>query len=64
MPTEAISIHPRAAKKGEKKNTCGPKSNARLIKAVAGLERHLDANPNDAAGQIRLANLNKRINGG
>ena len=55
------SCHPRVDKGGEKKNTCAPKSKARLLKAKAGIERHIEANPADAAARNRLSTLLHRI---
>lgn len=44
-----------------KKNTCKPRSKARLLRAKAGIEGHIAQHPNDAAARQRLDNLNRRI---
>ena len=59
-----LSIHPRvwgAWRESVKKNTCAPRSKARIERAIAGLSRHLENHPNDAAGKVRLGNLKARM---
>ena len=56
-----VSIHPRTQKSdGKKLNTCAPKSTARIDKAVAGYERHIEANPHDSKAVMRLSTLKGR----
>lgn len=55
------SIHPRVFWHGEKKNTCKPRSKVPLLRAKAGIERHIEYNPNDDAARLRLSNLERRI---
>jgi len=59
----ANSIHPRSwpGIRGEKKNTCKPHSIVRLRRALAGIERHLETHPRDAAAAHRVGNLKRRI---
>ena len=58
---EQKSIHPRVWLGGEKKNTCKPRSVARLKRALEGIERHLENHPGDATARQRAANLERRI---
>ena len=63
MGVKSESIHPRVfyGVGGVKKNTCAPRSKARLIRAKAGIEKHIAANPRDVEAQSRLANLNRQL---
>lgn len=64
---QQLSIHPRSWPgfgRGEKHNTCKPRSVARLKRALEGIERHLENNYGDAAAQQRANNLKRRIAGG
>ena len=57
-----LGIHPRVDFRDHvKKNTCKPRSKVRLVKAAAGIERHIAANPADIAAKQRLSNLMRRI---
>ena len=57
-----LGSHPRVDfRGGVKKNTCAPRSKSRLLKAKAGIERHIEANPADAAARHRHSNLVRRI---
>jgi ribosomal protein S15P/S13E len=44
-----------------RKNTCKPRSKVRLLRAKAGIERHIGNHPADAAARQRLDNLIRRI---
>lgn len=57
VPADAF----RVGNSRPKRNTCAPRSAARLYRAEAGIKRHLEANPNDAAARQRLSNLQERI---
>ena len=64
MGMKAEGIHPRVFYAGGiKKNTCKPRSKVRLLRAKAGIERHLENHPRDVAAQQRLSNLERRIAG-
>lgn len=58
------SIHPRHSvygRDGVKKNTCADSSlKKRMARAIAGMERHLERNPNDADCRQRLATAHRR----
>jgi hypothetical protein len=56
-----LSIHPHVDLHGAKKNTCEPRSKRPLLRAKAGIERHIEAHPGDAAAAQRLSNLVRRI---
>ena len=58
-------IHPRVffGHGGVKKNTCKPRSKVRLLRAKAGIEKHIESNPNDSDARQRLSNLERRIGG-
>jgi hypothetical protein len=55
-----VSIHPRTGRGGGKINTCAPKSTKRIDKAIAGYERHIEANPHDSKAALRLSTLKGR----
>jgi ribosomal protein S15P/S13E len=64
MGQKSESIHPRVFYLGGvKKNTCKPRSKVRLVRAKAGIERHIEKHPADAAARQRLSNLERRIDG-
>lgn len=60
----SLSIHPRFWAGGDKQkhNTCGTSSLAkRMRRAIAGMEKHLEQFPQDAACQSRLATARQRL---
>ena len=63
MDGKSESIHPRAifGTRGIKKNTCNPRSKAKLDRALAGISKHLDKHPRDAMSQARVAVLRRLI---
>lgn len=64
MTTINFSIHPRHliyGRNGVKKNTCANSSlKKRMARAIAGMERHLETNPNDAECRQRITNAQAR----
>lgn len=50
------SIHPRAffGPAGKKKNTAEPRSKKRLERAMAGIQKHLEAHPGDGMSRQRV----------
>lgn len=44
-----------------KKNTCKPRSARPLASALAGINRHINQHPNDAAAITRRENLKRRL---
>ena len=55
------SIHPRVFLHGKKKNTCKSPTKAPILRAKAGIERHIKLHPKDTAAHLRLLNLNRRL---
>lgn len=53
------SIHPRAmyGKSGERKNTCKPRTQAKIDRTVAAIDAHLVVHPADYHSQARVAAL-------
>lgn len=40
-----------------RKNTCKPRSAKRFIKALSGIEKHVENHPNDAMSRTRISKL-------
>lgn len=55
-------IHPRVFwPDGVKKNTCKPKSKARLERVANAIAAHLENHPHDEMSAARLSNLKRQI---
>lgn len=46
-----------------KSDTCGSKSRRRVERAIAGVEKHCEAQPNNQVAKTQLANLRTRLAG-
>lgn len=68
MSTESVSIHPGVvdgARRHPKVNTCGNSSlYKRLERQLAGIEKHLEANPKDALSLARVGQIKQILRGG
>lgn len=64
---EDQSIHPRnigGRKKFEKVNTCANSSlTKRLMRQLAGIEKHLETNPRDGLSQQRISTIKALLSG-
>jgi hypothetical protein len=64
MASDNRSIHPRNHPGGDRKvsNTCGNSSlGKRLLRAIAGMERHFEQHPQDSACAMRISNAKARL---
>ena len=55
-------MHPhRYMAGGKPKDTSQPRSRRKFEKRIAGLERHIEANPSDSEARKRLANAKAKL---
>lgn len=65
MANESVGIHPGV--KGGKRcypkvNTCANSSlEKRMMRQLAGIEKHLETNPRDSLSQARVSNIKSRL---
>lgn len=67
MPLDAISIHPGVEggkRRHPKINTCANSSlGKRMLRQLAGINKHLESNPCDSLSQQRVATIQNILKG-
>ena len=66
MPGLQFSIHPRVhypSAVSRTRNTCKPRSTAKLQRTIAAIEKHLERHPRDGLSSARVAKLRGALHG-